>query len=60
MVRVNVLPKDFIEHLVEDYSLETILEMNDLEPATVLEFLINEGMIDLTDLYLCMEMANDD
>lgn len=49
----KILPD--LSHLVEDYGLETLLEMNDIEPQTVLELLINQGMIDLEDLYVEIE-----
>ncbi len=57
---VNVFPKEFLEHLCEDYGLEAILELHDIEQQFVLELLINEGILDLADLYLDMEMADDD
>ena len=57
---VKVLPEMFLEKLLEDYSLETILEMNDIESYVVLELLIREGLIDLEDLYLDMGNAYDD
>jgi hypothetical protein len=59
-VRMKVLPELFLEKLLEDYSLETILEMNDIEPHTILELLITEGLIDLEDLYLDMGADYDD
>jgi len=57
---VKVLPEDFLENLLEDYSLETILEMNDIEPYTVLELLLREGLVSLEDLYLDMGDSYDD
>lgn len=57
---VRVLPEVFLEKLLDDYSLETILEMNDVETHVVLELLIREGLIDLEDLYLDMGDAYDD
>ena len=57
---VKVLPEEFLEKLLDDYSLETILEMNDLEGYTVLKLLITEGLIDLEDLYLDMGDTYDD
>jgi hypothetical protein len=57
---MKVLPELFLEKLLEDYSLETILEMNDIEPHTILELLITEGLIDLEDLYLDMGADYDD
>ncbi len=57
---VNIFPKDFYSHLCDDYSLETILEMNDIEPQQVLELLVNEGLLDLADLYFDMEIPDED
>ncbi len=57
---VDTLPKDFLDNLCEDYGLEKILELHDIEQQFVLELLINEGVLDLADLYLDMEMADDD
>lgn len=50
---------DLLEHLIEDYGLETILEQNDIEPRTVLELLIDKGMIDL-ELYVYTDMEYSD
>lgn len=47
MGRNKVVSDEALEHLCEDYGLETILEMNDIEPQVVIQLLINEGMIDL-------------
>lgn len=58
MVNRKILPEDFLDHLIEDYGLECLLEMNDIEPHTVVELLIKEGLIDLEDLYL--EWEDDD
>lgn len=57
---VRVLPEVFLEKLLDDYSLETILEMNDIETYTVLQLLITEGLIDLEDLYLDMGDTDDE
>ncbi len=57
---VNIFPKDFLEHLCEDYGLETILERHDIEQQFVLELLINEGVLDLADLQFDMEMTDDE
>ncbi len=57
---VDTLPRDFLDHLCEDYGLEKILELHDIEPQFVLELLVDEGVLDLEDLYLNMEMADDD
>lgn len=50
---------DLLDHLIEDYGLETVLEQNDIEQRTVLELLIDKGMIDL-DLYLYTDMDGVD
>lgn len=50
---------DILEHLIEDYGLETLLEQNDIEPRTVLELLINKGLIDLED-YTFGDIDDDD
>jgi len=57
---VDTLPKDFLDHLCEDYGLERILELHDIEEQFVLELLISEGILDVADLYFDMEMADDD
>ncbi len=57
---VDTLPKDFLDNLCEDYGLEKILELHDIEQQFVLEFLINEGILDVADLYFDMEMADED
>ncbi len=48
---VKSIPRDFLENLCEDYGLEKILELHDIEQQFVLEFLINEGVLDIADLY---------
>ena len=52
------LAEDFLEHLLEDIGLETLLELNDVEPVAVLELLIEHGWIDLDDLR--WELNDDD
>ena len=59
MGKHNVLPEDFLDHLCEDYGLDTLLEMNDLEPTMVLKLLITEGLIDLESLYLEFPFDDD-
>ena len=49
MGRNKILSDEALEHICEDYGLETILEMNDIEPQVVIQLLINEGLIDLDD-----------
>ena len=57
---VNSIPKDFLDNLCEDHGLEKILQLHDIEQQFVLELLIEEGVLDLADLYLDVEMADDD
>ncbi len=57
---VETLPRDFLEHLCEDYGLEKILELHDIEQQHVLELLIEEGVLDLADLYFDLGEAEDD
>lgn len=49
---------DLLEHLLEDYGLEMLLEQNDIEQRTVLELLINKGLIDLEE-YTFEDMETD-
>lgn len=58
MPKHKTVSEEAIEHLCEDYGLETILEMNDLEPQTVIELLIREGLLDLEDFSI--ELEDDD
>lgn len=60
MGNVKVLPEEFLDRLIEDYGLEELLFMNDVEPRTALVLLIEEGLIDLESLYLDMELPDDD
>lgn len=60
MGNVKVLPEEFLDRLIEDYGLEELLFMNDIEPRTALVLLIEEGLIDLESLYLDMELPDDD
>jgi hypothetical protein len=60
MGKHKTLPDDFLDHLCEDYGLETLLEMNDIEPTMVLKLLITEGYIDLEDLYLELDSDDDE
>ena len=50
--------EEAIEHLCEDYGLETLLDMNDIEPQVVIELLIREGLIDLEEF--SWETEDDD
>ncbi len=50
MGKVNIVPPEALEHLVEDYGFELLLEMNDIEPYQVIELLVREGLLDLDDL----------
>lgn len=58
MVKHKHLAEDFLEHLLEDIGLETLLELNDVEPVAVLELLIEHGWIDLDNL--SWETEDDD
>lgn len=58
MGRHKTISKEALEHLVEDYGLEYLLEANGIEPQIVVELLIQEGFIDLDDF--SMEMEDDD
>ena len=58
MAKHKRLAEDFLEHLLEDIGLDTLLELNDVEPVAVLELLIENGWIDLDDLR--WEIENDD
>lgn len=49
MTKRIVVSQEAIENLCEDYGLETILEMNGIEPHIVIDLLINEGLIDLDE-----------
>lgn len=60
MGNVKVLPEEFLDRLIEDYGLEELLFMNDVEPRTALVLLIEEGLIDIESLYLDMELPDDD
>ena len=58
MGRNKVFSDEALEHLCEDYGLETLLEMNDIEPQVVIQLLINEGLIDVDDF--SVETEDDD
>jgi hypothetical protein len=58
MGRHKVLPEDLMNHICEDLGLETLLELNDIEPREVVELLISEGLIDIDSL--CVELETDD
>lgn len=58
MGRNKVLSEEALDHLCEDYGLEQILEMNDIEPQVVIQLLINEGLINLDDF--SVETEDDD
>jgi hypothetical protein len=58
MGRHKVIPNDLLEHIYEDYGLEELLLLNDIEPRTVLELLISEGLLDIESL--CVELETDD
>jgi hypothetical protein len=58
MVKHKTVSEEAIEHICEDYGLETILEMNDIEQQVVIELLIREGLIDLEEF--SWETEDDD
>jgi hypothetical protein len=58
MGKLKVIPNDLLEHICEDYGLEELLLLNDIEPRTVLELLISEGLLDIESL--CVELETDD
>jgi hypothetical protein len=47
MGRHKTISEEALEHFVEDYGLDYILESNDIEPQVVVQLLIREGLIDL-------------
>lgn len=51
----KTISEEAIEHICEDYGLETILEMNDIEQQVVIELLIREGLIDLENFTIEVE-----
>ncbi len=59
MTKHKTVSEEAIEHLCEDYGLETILEMNDIEQQVVIELLIREGLIDLEDFSIEVEDYDD-
>ena len=58
MGRNKVVSDEALDHICENYGLETILEMNDVEPQVVIQLLINEGLIDLEEF--SWETEDDD
>ena len=53
---------DKIQVLADSYPLEDLLEQNDVEEYTVIEWLVNEGLLDLEDYFGFedMEVGDDD
>jgi hypothetical protein len=50
-----------LEHMLEVYGLERILEQNDIEELTVLELLVVRGLIDVEDyIYTDVKDEEDD
>lgn len=58
MGKHKTVSQEALEHLVEDYGLEYLLEVNDIEPQVVIELLLQEGLIDLEEF--SMELEDDD
>ena len=49
-----------LEAMIEVYGLQTILEQNDIEEVTVLEMLVQRGLVDPEDyIYTDMEIDDD-
>lgn len=50
-----------LEHMLEVYGLERLLEQNDIEELTVLELLVSRGLIDVEDyIYTDVEDQDED
>lgn len=54
----KIVSQEALEHFVEDYGLEYILEANDITPQMVIQILLNEGLLDLDNL--SWETEDDD
>lgn len=52
---------DIVKALADYYPLETLLEENDIEVFVVVDWLVEEGLIDLKDyIYLDEEEVGED
>ena len=60
MERNKRIPLDFLENLCEDYGLDKLLAMNDIEPITVINLLIEEGLLNEHELYADLGETEDD
>lgn len=50
---------DKVQILVDSYPLEDLLEQNDIEVVTVIQWLVDEGKIDLEDYFFDEEEIDD-
>lgn len=52
---------DKIQILADNYPIESLLEQNDVEEYAVVEWLVNEGFVDLDDYFFDeLEVGEDD
>lgn len=52
---------DKIQILADNYPIEDLLEQNDVEEYAVVEWLVNEGFVDLDDYFFDeLEVGEDD
>ena len=53
--------RDIFVQLAEDFTLDVILEQNDIEQWQVLEMLYQRGLLDLDDyIYSSLEITDED
>ena len=50
---------DKVQVLADSYPLEDLLEQNDIEVSVVIQWLVDEGKIDLEDYFFDEEEADD-
>jgi hypothetical protein len=50
---------DRIDILAEYFPLNSLLEQNDIENRVVVQFLVDEGLIDLEDYFFGDELLED-
>lgn len=50
---------DRLKVLADYYPLKDILEQNDIEPYMVIQWLIDEGLVDLDDYFYLEEEVED-
>ena len=49
-----------VEILAEFYPLQDILEQNDIQNSVVVQYLVDEGLIDLEDYFYDEELVDHD